>query len=129
MPAETYAEVVDSNRRALARARLSDPAEHFPYKYDEVTALLDAGVLMGPGVPGETDGTDDGARTIDDYMSAGIAAASRDYVAAQTAYLEDPSADTKDAYDAARDQLLAARLDHRRNREGLVVGAAARRAG
>jgi hypothetical protein len=129
MPAETYAEVVDSNRRALARARLADPAEHFPYKHAAVTAMLDDGTVMGPGIPGQLDGTEDDTRTIDDYMSPGIADASRDYVEAQAAFLEDPSDANRDAYNAARDQLQAARLDHRRGREGFVVGAVTRRAG
>jgi len=135
MPPETYAEVVDSNRRALAQARLSDPDEHFPYKHAVVTELLaQPGLPMGPGVPEHqgragTDGAGDDSRTIEDYMSPGIADASRDYIDAQAAYLEDPSDANQDAYDAARDRLLAARLDHRSNRDGLVVGAAARRAG
>jgi hypothetical protein len=135
VPPKTYSEVVEQNRNALARARLSDPDEHFPYKHAAVTELVgQPGLPMGPGVPADAgrpgeDGADDGSRTIEDYMSQGIADASRDYVDAQAAYLEDPSDDNRAAYDAARDQLQAARLDHRANREGLVVGAAARRAG
>jgi hypothetical protein len=129
MPPETYAEVVEANRKALAQARLSDPNEHFPYKHQDVTSLLDGEALMGPGIPGEIEGAEDDARTIDDYMSRGIADASRDYVAAQAAYLKDPSDANGDSYNAARDQLQAARLDHRRGREGFVVGAVTRRVG
>lgn len=128
-PDQTYAEVLGENRRRLAQAILNDPDSHFPYKHDVVTALLAQGVAMGPGVPGEREGVDHEVRTIDDYMSQGIADASRDYVDAQAAYLADASDETKAAYDAARDRLQAARLDHRANREALVVGAAARRAG
>lgn len=130
MPEKTYAEVVEQNRQALARARLSDPAEHFPYKHQAVTDLLEQGALMGPGVPDGADGADDDSRTIDDYMSQGIADASRDYVDAQAAYLEDDSPENWTAYAVARDQLQAARLDHRNNRPAtFTVGAAARRAG
>jgi hypothetical protein len=128
MPAETYAEVVTRTARERAQARLHDPAEHFPYKHKTVTKLLADGVPLGPGVPGETDGGGDDSRTIDDYMSRGIADASRDYIAAQAAWLKDPSDDTAGQYEAARDRLIAARLDHRQNRDaGFVVGAAARK--
>ncbi len=131
MPPETYAEVVARTERERAQARLNDPNEHFPYKYDEVLLLLDDGTLMGPGVPGQRDGDDDDdSRTIHDYMSYGIAAATRDYIDAQAAWLTDPTADTTAVYEAARDRLVAARLDHRQNREaGFTVGGAARRAG
>ena len=128
MPAETYAEVVARTARERAQARLTDPDEHFPYKHKTVTALLSKSAPMGPGVPGENEGAGDDSRTIDDYMSRGIADASRDYVAAQAAYLENPGDDTQAAYEAARDRLVAARLDHRQNRgDGFVVGAAARK--
>jgi hypothetical protein len=136
MPPDTYADVVAQNRQALAQAVLGDPNSHFPYKYDAVTDLVDqAGLPMGPGVPEERgqvakDGADDASRTIEDYMSQGIADASRDYIEAQAAYLESGTGESLQAYNTARDRLQAARLDHRQNRgEGFVVGAAARRAG
>lgn len=130
-PEQTYAQVVEQSRQALARARLNDPAEHFPYKRDVVDALLaDPEQPMGPGVPGGVDGAEDTSRTLADYMSAGIAAATDAYIAAQAAYLEHAGDDTLAAYNTARDQLQAARLDHRQNRgDEFVVGAAARRAG
>lgn len=128
--ASTYAQAVEQQRQALALARLNDPDEHFPYKHDTVTGLLAADPAMGPGVPDRIDGADDNSRTFADYMSQGIADASRDYIDAQAAYLQDPSEDTRVGYEAARDRLVAARLDHRAARdEGFVVGAAARRAG
>ncbi len=129
---KTYAQAVTQSRQALAQARLADPDEHFPYKHDVVTELLaDPQTPMGSGVPDAHDGTDDRSRTISDYMSQGIADATRDYVQAQTDYLSDPeNDDARTGYEAARDQLIAARLDHRENRGSeFVVGAAARRAG
>lgn len=130
MPPKTYAQAVDQSRQALAQARLNDPDEHFPYRHDAVVALLDAGTAMGPGIPGQLDGADDTSRTIDDYTSRAIADASRDYIDAQAAFLTDPSPANRDAYAAARDQLVAARLDHRQNRgQGFTLGAAARRSG
>jgi len=128
MPPETYAEVVDRTARERAQARLADPNEHFPYKHDVVSDLLDDGAAMGPGIPLVIDGADDDSRSIDDYMSAGIADASRDYVDAQAAWLTEPSSSTLAVYEAARDRLVAARLDHRQNREdAFTIGAAARR--
>lgn len=124
----TYQAAVEKSRALLAQARLNDPAEHFPYKHDEVQALLDGGGAMGPGVPDRVDGETDQSRTVDDYMSQGIADATRDYVEAQEAYLKDTSDDNRAALDAARDRLQAARLDHRENRDnGFTIGAAARR--
>lgn len=128
MPAETYAQVAARQAQERAQARLADPGEHFPYKHDVVTGMLAEGTALGPGVPGEVDGDSDSSRTIDDYMSQGIADASRDYIDAQAAWLAKPSGGNRAAYQAARDRLLAARLDHRQNREdGFTVGAAARR--
>jgi hypothetical protein len=125
---ETYAEVVARTARERAQARLDDPGEHFPYKHKTVTGLLSKGVTLGPGIPGQTEGADDESRTIDDYMSRGIADASRDYIAAQAAWLTNPDEQTSAAYEAATDRLQAARLDHRQNREaGFTVGAAARK--
>jgi len=111
-------------------ARLDDPGEHFPYKYDVVLALLAEQPPMGPGIPDRLDGAADTSREVTDYMSEGIAEASRDYIDAQAAWLADPTEQTRSGYEAARDRLVAARLDHRHNRgTGFTVGAAARRAG
>jgi hypothetical protein len=127
---KTYGQAQEQARALLAQARLNDPNDHFPYKHAAVTALIKKGASMGPGVPGQVDGADDTSRTVDDYTSQGIADASRDYVDAQAAFLEDPSDENRDAYNAARDRLVAARLDHRAERgQGFTVGAAARRAG
>lgn len=128
--AKTYAQALQAAQALLAAARLADPAEHFPYKHDAVVVLLDDSVPMGPGVPDGTPGERDTTRMIDDYMSRGIADATRDYVAAEEAYLTEPNPATHMAYTGARDRLQAARLDHRQNRgQGFTVGAAARRAG
>lgn len=135
-PDMTYAEVADQNRQALAQAALDDPNSHFPYRHAAVTAMVEQpGRPMGFGVPDEpgyagTDGAGDTSRTIEDYMSQGIADASRDYIDAQAAHLEQGTGETRERYDASRDRLLAARRDHRQNRgRSFVVGAAARRAG
>lgn len=127
---QTYAQAVEQSQQLLAQARLSDPDEHFPYKHDEVVALLDEGVMMGPGNPDGLDGASDESRTIDDFMTRDIADATRDYVEAQAEFLKDRSDDNRMVLDAARDRLQAARLDHRQNRgTGFTIGAAARRAG
>lgn len=126
---KTYGQAQEQARALLAQARLNDPAEHFPYKHDTVIALLDENPAMGPGVPGQTDGADDTSRTAEDYTSRGIADASAAYIDAQAAFLADPSDGNRQAYESARDELVAARLDHRTNRgQGFTVGAAARRA-
>lgn len=125
---ETYAEVVARTARERAQARLDDPNEHFPYKHKVVSALLTKDVPMGPGIPGQQEGAGDDSRTVADYMTQQIADASRDYIAAQAAWLKDPSDETTAAYEAARDRLQVARLDHRQGREsGFTIGAAARR--
>lgn len=130
MPAKSYAQVVNQSRQAIANARLNDPEEHFPYKRQAVDDLLNRAVPMGPGSPNGDTGESDNSRTVADYISADIANATAEYITAQAAYLEDPSDETRGEYDAARDRLQAARLDHRGNRgEGFTVGAAARRAG
>lgn len=130
MPAKSYAQVVDQSKQAIAKARLADPEEHFPYKRQAVDDLLNRATPMGPGSPNGDPGDNDRSRTVADYITADIANATGEYVKAQAAYLEDPSDDNRAEYDAARDRLQAARLDHRANRgEGFTVGAAARRAG
>jgi hypothetical protein len=130
MAPDTYAEAADEFRRSVAELRLADPDEHFPYKHDDVVALIDENPPMGPGTPDGVDGTADTSRVIGDYTSRAIADASRDYIDAQADLLRDPSDDTRSAYEAARDRLGAARLDHRQARgNSFIVGAAARRAG
>lgn len=126
----TYGEAAEQARAQLAAARLADPGEHFPYKHDVVMALLDEDPAMGPGTPGGADGTNDRSREIADYMTRDIADASGNYIDAQAAYLADPTDANRAGYEAARDVLLAARLDHRQGRgAGFTIGAAARRAG
>lgn len=105
--------------------RLTDPADHFPYKLDEVKALLAANPPLGP------DGPDDDRARAEDFISAEIADASAAYVAAQAAFLSDPGDGTKAAYQGARDKLQAARAAHRVNRPAgpVIVGIRARRSG
>lgn len=132
MPAKpkTYAAARDQAQALLAAARLADPDDHFPYRLDDVLALIDEDPPMGPGTPGGTDGAADTTREVADYITADIAHASAAYVDAQAAYLTDRTPENLAEYEAARDRLVAARLDHRQNRgEGFTVGAAARRAG
>jgi hypothetical protein len=132
MPAKpkTYTAAVEQARAMLAAARLADPDDHFPYKIDEVLAVLDADPPMGPGVPGGVDGAEDVSRNVGDYMTVDIANASHAHVAAQEAWLASPTAENRSEYEATRDRLVAARLDHRTYRgDGFTVGAAARRAG
>ena len=125
---QTYEQVVEESRRAFAQARLSDPEDHFPYKHDVVVALIEENPPMGPGIPGESEGDTDRSRTVADYITPALADATRDYVEAQEADLREPSPETRSAYEAARDRLVAARLDHRQNRgNGFTIGAAARR--
>lgn len=125
---KTYAAAQAQARQVIAQARLDDEGEHFPYKHADVIAVLAENAPMGPGVPGGQDGTEDTSRRAEDYITEGIADASRDYVDAQAAYLADGSDENRSAYDAARDRLQAARLDHRRNRGNeFVIGAAAKR--
>ena len=127
---KTYSEVQADAHRAVAEARLASPDDHFPYKAAEVRALIDEDPPMGPGVPGQLDGTEDRSFEVADYITPGIAEASEAYIDAQAAYLADPSTDNRQAYDAAADRLQAARMDHRQNRgETYTIGAAARRAG
>lgn len=105
-----YAEAVAEASRAVAEARLNDPDEHFPYKLDHVRSLVEGNGPMGP------DGPSDDRVTAEDFMSDRIALASNDMVEAQAAVLREPNARTRSAYDAAVDDLVAARRSHRRNR-------------
>lgn len=130
MPAEPsgYSGAMDRARQILAQARLEDPDEHFPYKTAAVLGLIEEDPPMGPGMPGRVDGADDRSREVGDYITEDIALASEAYIDAQAAYLADPTDTNRQAYDAARDQLVAARLDHRQNRgTGFTIGAAARK--
>jgi hypothetical protein len=124
----SYGEAWDAARGLLNRARLADPGEHYPYKRADVQQLIDDDPPMGPGTPGELDGTEDRRVTVADLMTPEIADASQAYIDAQAAYLESPGDGTKQGYDVARDRLLAARLDHRTNRGGGFTVTAARRA-
>lgn len=127
---KSYGEAQVQAARLVSQARLADPNDHYPYKIDEALALIDEDRPMGPGNPDGEPGSNDRSRTVSDYITPGIAQASDDYIGAQAAYLENPSDDTRQAYDSARDRLVAARLDHRSNRDtGFTIGAAARRAG
>lgn len=128
--APSYGDAVAKASAQIRTARLSDPGEHFPYKRAEVDALIEENPPMGPGMPDGQEGVDDRSREAVDFTSSGIAAATEDYVNAQAAYLKDPDDDNRSEYDAARDRLQAARLDHRVNRANtFTVGGAARRAG
>jgi hypothetical protein len=113
---QTYGEAMEAARGLLAASRLADPLEHFPYKHDDVCALVDENPPMGP------EGADDDRFRAEDYTSRAIADATRDYIAAQAAYLEDPGDAAKAEYERTRDVLQAARLDHRSNRRGVTVG-------
>lgn len=110
---------------AEAARRLADPAEHFPYKHQAVLELVGENPPMGPSGPG-----DDQARA-EDFMSRGIADASRNMIDAQAALLADPTEGNRGSYEQAKVALVAARQAHRANRPaaGNVVGIRARRAG
>jgi hypothetical protein len=96
----------DEARQALQAARLDDPDDHFPYKLDEGLALdLDA--------PAGPNGPDDDSLTVRDFITHDLVRATAKYVEAQATYLADPGDGTKGAYEAARDELVAARQDHR----------------
>ena len=85
---KSYADAAEQAGTLLRQGRLADPGEHFPYKRDDA---VDAG------------------------LPAKLADATAAYVDAQQAYLEDPSEDNRDAYHAARDELVASRMDYRGN--------------
>jgi hypothetical protein len=105
----SYGEAHAHARKLLSQARLRDPGEHFPYKTADSKAALRR-KSMGPDGDGGHDVT--GA----DFISARIIEASEAYIAAQAAFLEDPSRANRSAYAAATDDLVAARRTHRRNR-------------
>lgn len=116
----TYSEALASARESVSRARVSDPGEHFPYKAAEARALMSKNPAMGPGGP------KDGRVRAEDVMSKRIADASEAYIAAQKHFLLDPTGANQELYDAAKDDLVAARRAHRRTRvdaDGNPVGA------
>jgi len=112
MPAKqrSTGEALARARADVAAARLADPGEHFPYKIAVATQLLEDNPPMGP------DGPDDDSVQAEDFMSQRIADASAAYIAAQAAFLKDPTAANTEAYRAATDDLVAARRTHRRSR-------------
>lgn len=105
--------------------RLRDPDEHYPYKHEHVRELIAENPPAGP------DGPDDDRVRVEDYISPEIADATRDYIDAQAAYLEDPGDATRAEYEQAKQGLQAARQAHRANRTAgpTVVGIRARRSG
>jgi hypothetical protein len=105
--ADSYGEAQAKARELTSQARLRDPDEHFPYKTADARAALKR-KAMGP-----TGGSD---VTGADFLSARIIDASEAYVAAQAAYLAEPTQATRSALDAATDDLVAARKTHRRAR-------------
>lgn len=90
-------------------ARLADPDDHFPYKTADAKAALKR-KDMGP----DADTKKDVAGL--DFTSARIIEATDAYIAAQAAVLENPTPGTRSAYEAAADDLVAARRTHRRER-------------
>ena len=111
---QSYGDAVTRAQELVRAGRLADPGEHFPYKHDAVTALLDENPPAGPG------GEDDDSRRVSDFMSPRIADATQAYVQAQESYLSDPGDATLAAYQEAADDLVAARRAHRRKRGGAM---------
>lgn len=117
-------EALERAKGLLRQGRLNDPNEHFPYKHDEVSRLIAENPPAGP------EGPDDDRVRVEDFITQDIADATRDYIDAQAAYLEDPGDATRADYHRARDELTAARQAHRVNRPApTIVGIRARRAG
>lgn len=98
---------------------------HFPYKHEEVLNLVADNPPMGP------DGPDDDRVRAEDFTSERIADAAKDYIEAQVAYVDDPGDATREAYEQAKRELVAARQEHRASRPAgpTVIGIRARRAG
>jgi hypothetical protein len=97
-------------RQSIAAARLADPGEHFPYKRAHASRLLTDNPPHGP------EGPSDNRVQVEDFLSGRIVLATEAYVAAQAAWLEDPSPANKELYQDAAQALVAARQAHRRNR-------------
>jgi hypothetical protein len=112
----SYADAVTQAQELLRQGRLADEGEHFPYKRDEMDALIAENPPMGP------DGPDDDRFRASDYTSSDIAAASERYIAAQERYLKDPGDATRGEYADARDELVEARRAHRSSRAGVYIG-------
>lgn len=111
----SYAEALALAQDLLRRGRLNDPDEHFPYKHEDVSAVVAANPPMGPG-------EDDDSFLAEDYMTQDIADASAAYVATQAAYLAEPGDATKADYERRTAELVEARRRHRVNRVGTTVG-------
>jgi len=121
---DSYTEAIGQAQALLRIGRLADPGEHFPYRHEQVSALIADNPPMGP------DGEDDDTVRAEDFISQDIADATRDYIEAQAAYLTDPGDATAADYDGAKAVLQQARAAHRANRGGAtIVGVRARRAG
>ncbi len=108
---ESYGAAVAGAQQAIRQAALNDPNSHFPYKHDAVIALLEE------NPPAGKDANDDSKR-VSDYMTVRIADASKAYVEAQAAHLENPGDATKAAYEQAAEDLVWARQIQRRGRGG-----------
>jgi hypothetical protein len=106
----SYGDAILEAGKLLRQGQRNDPGEHFPYKHDDAWALREENPPAGPLGP------DDDRLRVEDYISFDIIDASSAYVAAMADYLEAPSEAKYDAYHAARDELVAARLDHRSSR-------------
>lgn len=106
---DSYGEAHDKAMAMLAESRLADPDEHFPYKDADAKAALKR-KNMGPDAGEKEDVT--GA----DFLSQRIVEASSAFIAAQEAYLREPTAASHSAMEAAQDDLIAARRTHRRGR-------------
>lgn len=98
--------------------RLTDPADHFPYRVDDALAVAVDAPPMGPNGP------DDASVTGQDFLSEDIVQASAAYVDAQAAYIADVTdPGLKADYQHAAGLLVAARAAHRSRRTGQVVTA------
>lgn len=109
---QSYGDAVTRAQDLIRAGRLADPGEHFPYKHDTVTALLEENPPAGPS------GDGDDSKRVSDFMSVRIADASAAYIDAQEVYLGDPGDATLANYQEKADDLVAARLAHRRKRGG-----------
>lgn len=109
---QSYGDAVTQAQALVRAGRLADPGEHFPYKHDAVTALLEDNPAAGPA------GEGDDSKRVSDFMSVRIAEATAAYVGAQEAYLRDPGDVTLAEYQSAAEDLQAARKTHRRKRGG-----------
>jgi hypothetical protein len=117
MAEKTYAELVAERAAVLGRARLADPAEHFPYKREAARrAAEDDTAPAKVWVWDPRRGLVPEDRPTADFLPEAVADATEAYVAAQAAYLAAPGAGTKADYEAIRDALVAVRQEHRRGR-------------